>query len=188
MLGDTEMTTKLMIAAAGLAMLAGCAQTTDDGMAGDAPMATEARATLRGPGGAEMGFATISGSAGAMRLTVEGERLPQGAHGVHIHATGRCEGPAFETAGPHWNPANRQHGRDNPAGQHAGDLPNLIAGTDGRGSVSIDLPGVMLTGGQSALFDADGAALLIHAAADDYRTDPSGNSGGRIACGVFERR
>lgn len=180
------MTHRVMMAA-GLALLAGCSNTVDDGMAGDEPMATEARATLRGPSGADMGTATIEGAPGGMRLTVEGERLPQGAHGVHIHATGRCDGPAFETAGPHWNPANRQHGRDNPAGQHAGDLPNLIAGTDGRGSVSIDLPGVMLTGGPGALFDADGAALLIHAAVDDYRTDPSGNSGGRIACGVFER-
>lgn len=182
------MINRLMMTAAALALLAGCAPTTDDGMAGDMAEATEARATLRGPGGAALGFATISASAGAMRLTVEGERLPQGAHGAHIHAVGRCDGPGFESAGPHWNPANRQHGRDNPAGQHAGDLPNLIAGTDGRGTVSIDLPGITLTGGPAALFDADGAAILIHAAPDDFRTDPSGNSGARIACGVFERR
>lgn len=162
-------------------LLAGCATNDDGEMAGDEAMPREARATLLGPTGTMHGTARIFEDAAGVRLTVSGERLPRGSHGLHVHTVGRCEGPAFESAGPHWNPTARQHGRDNPMGAHAGDAPNLIAGTDGRGSVSIDLPGARLAG----VLDMDGSAIVIHAAPDDYRTDPSGNSGGRIACGVF---
>ena len=111
---------------------------------------------------------------------VDASGLTRGVHGVHIHETGKCEGPAFASAGAHWNPTMKMHGRDNPMGAHEGDLPNLMIGTDGRGSISIDVPGT-----SAQLLDADGAAVVIHADPDDYKTDPSGNSGGRIACGVL---
>jgi Cu-Zn family superoxide dismutase len=107
--------------------------------------------------------------------------MPTGTHGAHIHTSGRCEGPDFMTAGGHWNPAGTQHGSLNPAGPHDGDLPNIIIGTDGRGTLGVTVAGGTLDG----LLDADGAAMVIHAAADDMTTDPSGNSGARIACGVF---
>jgi len=111
--------------------------------------------------------------------------LPPGPHGAHLHAVGRCDPPDFSSAGPHWNPTNRQHGTDNPAGPHMGDMPNLTAAQDGSGTIDFTVRGATMQGGQQALLDADGAALVIHADADDYRTDPSGNSGGRIACAVI---
>ena len=135
---------------------------------------------LRAADGSERGSATLIMVDGRMRLMLDTRGLMPGAHGVHIHDVGKCEGPAFASAGPHWNPTMKMHGRDNPMGAHEGDLPNLMIGTDGRGSISIDVPGT-----SAQLLDADGAAVVIHADPDDYKTDPSGNSGGRIACGVL---
>lgn len=104
---------------------------------------------------------------------------------VSIYTIGRCDTPGFTSAGPHWNPTGKMHGRDAPNGPHMGDLPNLIAGTDGNGRLEATIPGARLEGGATPLLDADGAAIVIHATADDCRTDPSGNSGARIACGAF---
>lgn len=142
---------------------------------------TAGRAALAGPTGTAHGTATLTPTAGGMMLTVNGVALPAGEHGLHIHTTGKCEPPKFDSAGAHWNPTNKQHGRDNPQGAHAGDLANITAAADGAGSVTADLPGATLDG----VFDADGSAILIHAKPDDYETDPSGNSGDRIACGVI---
>jgi Cu-Zn family superoxide dismutase len=112
--------------------------------------------------------------------------MAPGAYGVHLHAVGRCDPPGFTSAGPHCNPTGHQHGKDNPQGMHKGDLPNLLVGTDGRGTFEYTVPGATLLGrGAGALLDADGAAIVVHAQADDYRTDPSGNSGARIACGTL---
>ena len=117
-----------------------------------------------------------------MGVSLDASALPPGTHGAHIHMVGRCDAPDFTTAGGHWNPTSKQHGTMNPAGPHEGDLPNLIVGTDGRGTLAITIPGATMAG----LLDADGSAMVVHAGADDLRTDPSGNSGGRIACGVFQ--
>lgn len=130
--------------------------------------------------GGDKGTATIAVAGGVMRLLVDVRDLPPGTHGIHIHTVGRCDAPGFETAGPHWNPTARMHGMNNPQGKHAGDFKNLVVGKDGKGSLSADVPGDF-----AALMDSDGAAIVIHAVADDYKTDPSGNSGTRIACGVF---
>ncbi len=111
-----------------------------------------------------------------LRISVRG--LPPGEHGLHLHAVGRCDGPAFQSAGGHWNPAGRQHGHLNPQGSHAGDLPNLAVSSSGNGALNF-----LVTG--SSLADSDGTSLVIHAKPDDYRTDPSGNSGDRIACAVL---
>ena len=137
-------------------------------------------AKLTTASGADRGFATLRLSGDRMRLSVDAAGLTPGARGVHIHEVGRCDAPDFASAKGHWNPTSRQHGRDNAAGAHHGDMPNLMIGADGRGSVSVDVSGTA-----AELLDADGAAVLIHAEADDYRTDPSGNSGARIACGVL---
>jgi Cu-Zn family superoxide dismutase len=123
------------------------------------------------------------GAAG-IEVRVQAAGLPPGHYGVHLHAVGRCEGPAFTSAGPHWNPTGRQHGSLNPAGHHMGDLPNLDVDEHGAGRLEFAIAGAS-TSGAEGLFDADGTAVVIHAAADDYRTDPSGNSGARIACGVL---
>lgn len=130
--------------------------------------------------GADRGTAVLRLADGRMRLSVDATGLTPGARALHIHNVGKCDAPDFMSAGPHWNPTGKQHGRDNPMGAHQGDLPNLVIGTDGRGSLSIDVPGTM-----AELLDADGAAVMIHADPDDYRTDPTGNAGGRIACGVL---
>ena len=152
-------------------------------MAVGAPVAGGARATamLRTADNADVGMASVSEVAGGLRFTIDAKGMPSGTHGAHVHMVGRCDAPDFTTAGGHWNPTGMKHGSMNPQGPHEGDLPNLIVGTDGRGTLGITIPGATLAG----LLDADGSALVVHAAADDLMTDPSGNSGGRIACGVF---
>jgi Cu-Zn family superoxide dismutase len=120
----------------------------------------------------------------SVRLTVTSTGMAPGVHGTHLHAVGMCEGPGFTTAGAHLNPANRKHGLRNPAGPHLGDLPNLSVAAGGAGSMQAMVRGT-LTPGQEPLFDADGTAIVVHAAADDMVTDPSGNSGARVACAVL---
>lgn len=128
----------------------------------------------------------IDESKEGVRIRVAASGIPVGAHGMHVHEIGRCDGPAFTSAGAHWNPTAREHGRDNPAGAHLGDAANLVVGPDGSGSAEFVIAGASLTRGPHALYDDDGAALLIHAAPDDYRTDPSGGSGDRILCSVLK--
>ena len=136
--------------------------------------------------GREAGSVTIAEDATGLTVRLEAVGLEPGPHAVHFHTIGRCEAPAFDSAGPHWNPTGKQHGRDNPRGSHLGDLANIDAGADGRAQSTFGLPGVRLTAGDRPLVDLDGAALVIHAKADDYKTDPSGASGDRVACAVLE--
>jgi len=151
-----------------------------------ADRAPAAHAGIADPAGRVLARATLRQTAAAIAIHVEAVGLAPGTYGVHLHAVGRCDPPAFAGAGGHWNPAGRQHGRDNPAGAHLGDLPNLSVGSDGRGVSDFEIAAAALSGeGANALLDADGAAIVVHAQADDYRTDPSGNSGARIACGVI---
>ena len=163
------------------AVLAGCASDAD---VEPASSITEAATDLRDAQGRVVAGADVTDAGGAVRIRVEARGLPQGVYAVHLHSAGVCNPPSFETAGPHWNPTGRQHGRDNPQGQHLGDLPNLLVGTDGVGSLEYRIDGAALSG-RRGLLDDDGAAVVVHANPDDYRTDPSGNSGARIACGVL---
>lgn len=140
-----------------------------------------ATAQLAMADGTAAGSATATPTADGLAITVSVTGIPAGPHGVHVHMTGKCEGPKFESAGAHWNPGSTEHGLDNPKGQHAGDMPNLTVADDGTGSLNYTLKG----GTMAQLLDADGAAFMIHAKEDDQKTDPSGNSGDRIACGVF---
>lgn len=169
----------ITVAALGALALAGCTKGMDAG----APVANgrTAAASLRTAAGADAGRATVSEVAGGLRFTADVNGLPPGTHGIHVHTVGACDAPDFTTAGPHWNPTAMKHGSMNPAGPHKGDLPNLLVGADGRGTVAMTVPGATWDG----LMDADGAAMVVHAGADDLMTDPSGNSGGRVACGVF---
>lgn len=144
------------------------------------PVPSQVVAKLTTADGMDRGSATLRLSGDRMRLTVDAVGLTPGARGFHIHEVGRCDAPDFASAKGHWNPTMKLHGRENTAGPHYGDMPNLTIGDDGRGSVSVDVPGTT-----AGLLDADGASVIIHADADDYRTDPSGNSGARIACGVL---
>lgn len=145
-----------------------------------------ASGTLAKATGEPAGTATITVPASGnpiLRIKVSG--LPAGVHGVHIHATGKCEGPAFASAGGHLNPAGHQHGKDNPAGSHLGDLPNLTVDSHGNGEL-VQAMAIDAAALRAQLLDPDGAAVVVHADADDYRTDPSGNSGARIACAVLK--
>jgi len=139
-----------------------------------------ARAQLIDGTGKPIGEVAIGEDANGVTLRLAAAGLAQGTHGVHLHEAGRCDTPDFKSAGAHWNSTNRKHGRDNPEGAHMGDLANIQIEADGRGE-SIFLIGAT----RNALADTDGTSLVIHANADDYKTDPSGNSGNRIACAVI---
>ncbi|HEY9090627.1 superoxide dismutase family protein [Parasphingorhabdus sp.] len=150
------------------------------------PVEDIARATLTGADGTRYGEVIIGEGDGGLLVKIDAENLEPGPRGVHIHEVGQCEGPDFTSAGGHWNPTENEHGLENPNGAHMGDFFNLEIGEDGKGSVEARIEGASLKEGANALMDADGAAFVIHAGPDDQKTDPSGESGGRIACGVFE--
>lgn len=136
--------------------------------------------------GQSVGTVSAWQTAGGVGLRIQASGLPHGVHGIHVHSVGRCEAPKFESAGPHWNPASRKHGLSNPAGPHGGDLPNVTVAANGVLSTIVTIAGASLSGsGDASLADGDGAALVIHAGADDNLTDPSGNSGERIVCAVL---
>ncbi|MDE2434990.1 MAG: superoxide dismutase family protein [Sphingomonadales bacterium] len=153
---------------------------------GQVPTQRIASAELKLANGAPAGTALITAAGDKLTLSVAAIGLPEGMHGIHLHMVGTCDAPGFATAGGHLNPAGHQHGTLNPSGSHLGDLPNLEIGKAGVGALSAQLPGTRAEV-EAALFDADGTALVIHSGPDDYKTDPSGNSGTRIACGVIKR-
>ncbi len=149
-------------------------------------------------------YATIANASGEQKATAEMWQdmenvvhvdikvsgMPPGSHGLHFHAVGNCDSSpaaAFAAAGAHFNPLGRQHGLDNPVGPHGGDAPNLAVSADGTGHASFATDRISLTEGSTSLFDADGSTIVIHAAADDQMSQPAGNSGARIACGVVRR-
>lgn len=175
----TPRLTALTLTLAAGAALTGC--TT----AQDMPLDPVGEATLRFADGRPAGTATLLNDAEGLRVSVTAMGLTPGAHGFHLHTTGKCEAPAFTSAGGHLNPENRKHGTMAPGGPHLGDLPNLEIGSDGTGRTTEVVPGGR--GALGSIFDADGTAIVIHAGADDYRTDPAGNAGDRVVCGVFSR-
>jgi Cu-Zn family superoxide dismutase len=147
------------------------------------PRAATATAPVKNAAGRDLGTLTLTESSQGLTLTGRLTGLAPGEHGVHIHMVGQCQ-PPFTSAGGHWNPTNRQHGSQNPQGPHLGDMPNLTVGADSSANVQVTTTGGTLKGA-NALLDADGAAVVVHAKADDLKTDPSGNSGDRVACGVI---
>jgi Cu-Zn family superoxide dismutase len=148
--------------------------------------AIHAEATFVDATGATVGWAKlVQDGSGRVHVNVHVGGLAPGRHGIHIHAVGAC-GPTFAAAGAHYNPTSRQHGLANPAGAHAGDLPNLEVNAAGIGRLQATTDRVTLSGGPATLFDASGSSFIIHAAEDDQLTDATnGNSGARIACAVI---
>ena len=139
--------------------------------------------------GAPIGTAQLSQDQnGRVSVDIASISLPAGTHGIHFHAVGKCEGgaTAFSTAGGHFNPLSKEHGLSNPNGPHAGDAPNIVIPASGVGHVSFTTDRVTLTAGPTSLLDADGSSIVVHANADDQISQPSGNSGARIACGVVQ--
>jgi len=146
-----------------------------------------AHADIANAQGQKIGTAQIRPSGSGVRIDVKVSQLTPGTHGIHVHNVGKCEGPAFASAGPHFNPTSKHHGKDNPEGPHAGDLLMLKVGADGTGKASLLDPNATLGDGSNSIFHDGGTSLVIHADPDDYKTDPAGNSGARIACGVIEK-
>jgi superoxide dismutase, Cu-Zn family len=151
-----------------------------------------ATVTLTDIGGSPRGTAVLwQDMEGTVNIELRAVSLPPGTKGIHFHAVGRCDNEGqgqFATAGPHFNPENTRHGLSSVDGPHAGDLPNILVRPDGTVNVNLTTDRVTLTEGPRSLLDEDGSALIIHAQADDQLTDPSGNSGARIACGVVRVR
>jgi superoxide dismutase, Cu-Zn family len=150
-----------------------------------APAAT---ATLRDAQGKAVGAAALTPGEGGVKVAVTVSGVAPGLHGFHVHAVGKCEGPDFKSAGGHFNPGSKEHGLENAKGAHAGDMPNLSVGPDGTGKGEFLARGASLDAGPGSLFPDGGTAVVLHAAPDDMKSDPAGNAGARIACGVVERK
>ena len=159
-------------------LLAGCA-----GMRSGSENAGVAE--LKSSSGQSVGTARFTQAGNVVRILVEANGLPPGAHGVHVHSVGKCDPPDFASAGPHFNPTSKQHGALNSQGSHAGDLPNLTVTSEGSGRMETTTEALSLESGPTSVWDADGSAVIVHANPDDFKTDPTGNSGARIACGVL---
>ena len=145
-----------------------------------------ATVTLRNAEGDDVTTLTLSDAGNGILVTGTLTEVPAGPHAIHFHAVGKCE-PPFESAGGHFNPTGKQHGILNEAGHHGGDMPNIVMPEEGEGTIQLFAEGVTLAaGGPGSLRDEDGTAIVIHAVPDDYKTDPAGASGARIACGVFD--
>jgi superoxide dismutase, Cu-Zn family len=172
-------TMKLMLIPAALILLGGTASTAS----GQARKS--AAAGITDAKGAKVGDAKFKEVKGGVELTVKVTGLPAGEHGLHVHEAGKCEAPDFKSAGGHFNPEKKQHGMQNPAGHHVGDMPNLNVDAKGKGTFKTTISGATLAGdGANSLFHAGGTSVVIHEKADDMKSDPAGNAGARIACGV----
>ena len=167
---------KIFSALAGLSLIVGCSLATPG---------SRARAELKDKDGKVVAMAMLNERPGGVLVRVEAKGLTPGLHGVHVHAVGKCDGPAFTSAGGHFNPAGKKHGLKSPDGPHAGDLPNMLVAKDGAGRFEALTDAITLRAGALSVFDADGSAIVVHAGADDNTTDPAGNSGDRVACGII---
>lgn len=171
-----------------LIVLSGCG-----GMNEKVPVNAEAtkavEAGLIDTKGNSIGEAHFTEVDGTLTISLRAENLKPGIHGIHLHEKAVCTPPDFKSAGGHFNPTDKEHGFDNPKGYHLGDLPNLKVGEDGKVSVKVTMHNLTLEPGKpNSLLDKDGSALVIHAAEDDYKTDPAGNSGDRIACAELKMK
>jgi len=141
---------------------------------------------LKDAQGKSVGDVIVWDQGAGVALELKLHDLTPGEHAIHFHQVPKCEAPDFKSAGGHFNPESKKHGFDSPDGHHAGDMKNFTVGSDGKASVKLEDNDVTLKDGPHSLL-SNGAAIVVHAKADDYKTDPSGNSGDRVACGVITK-
>jgi Cu-Zn family superoxide dismutase len=145
------------------------------------------KTAMKDASGKTIGWAMIKASGTGVHIKLTLDHMPPGDHAVHFHQFAKCDGPDFKSAGPHFNPDGKQHGLENPDGHHAGDMDNFTVNAKGKAAVDLYNKDVNLGSDSHSLFSNGGTSIVVHAKADDMRTDPSGNSGDRIACGVITK-